>query len=110
MVRIRRTFGEALISVGALVALVLMLAAFGNRVPDLVLIPALLSPQDDAALAAALRVIAAAARVQMLTIPVLGPPRPAARSGGVLSALRREKSRSAEPDGCDPAVFAEQIA
>jgi hypothetical protein len=86
------------------------LDAIGNRVPDLVLIPALLSPQDDAALAAALRVIAAAARVQMLTIPVLGPPRPAAKSGGVLSALRRDKSRSAEPDGCDPAVFAEQIA
>ena len=86
------------------------LDAIGNRVPDLVLVPALLSPQDDAALAAALRVIAAAARVQMLTIPVLGPPRPAAKSGGVLSALRRDKSRSAEPDGCDPAVFAEQIA
>ena len=31
-------------------------------------------------------------------------------SGGVLSVLRRGKSRSAEPDGCDPAVFAEQIA
>jgi hypothetical protein len=86
------------------------LHAIGNRVPDLVLVPALLSPQDDAALAAALRVIAAAAHVQLLTIPVLGPPRPAAKSGGVLSALRREKSRSAEPDGCDPAVFADQIA
>lgn len=86
------------------------LDAIGNRVPDLVLVPALLSPQDDAALAAALRVIAAAARVQMLTTPVLGPARPAAKSGGVLSALRRDKSRSAEPDGCDPAVFAEQIA
>jgi hypothetical protein len=87
------------------------LDAIGNRVPDLVLVPALLSPQDDAALAAALRVIAAAARVQMLTIPVLGPPRPPAKSGGgVLSALRRDKSRSAETDGCDPAVFAEQIA
>ena len=53
------------------------LDAIGNRVPDLMLVPALLSPQDDAALAAALRVIAAAACVQMLTIPVLGPPGPA---------------------------------
>jgi hypothetical protein len=86
------------------------LDAIGNRMPDLVLVPALLSPQDDAALAAALRVIAAAARVQMLTIPVLGTPQPAVRSGGVLSALRRSRSRSAEPDGCDPSVFAEQIA
>ena len=48
------------------------LDAIGNRMPDLVLVPALLSPQDDVALAAALRVIAAAAYVQMLTIPVLG--------------------------------------
>ena len=85
------------------------LDAIGNRMPDLVLVPALLSPQDDAALAAALRVIAAAAHVQMLTIPVLGTPRPAPAPGGVLSALRR-KPRAAEPDGCDPAVFAEQIA
>jgi hypothetical protein len=86
------------------------LDAIGNRMPDLVLVPALLSPQDDAALAAALRVIAAAACVQMLTIPVLGTPRPAPSPGGVLSALRRGKPRAAEPDGCDPAVFAEQIA
>ena len=86
------------------------LDAIGNRMPDLVLVPALLSPQDDAALAAALRVIAAAARVQMLTIPVLGTPRPAVSAGGMLSVLRRGKQRAAEPDGCDPAVFAEQIA
>ena len=52
------------------------LDAIGNRMPDLVLVPALLSPQDDAALAAALRVIAAAAHVQMLTIPVLASARP----------------------------------
>jgi hypothetical protein len=86
------------------------LDAIGNRMPDLVLVPALLSPQDDAALAAALRVIAAAARVQMLTIPVLGTPRPAVSAGGMLSILRRGKTKAAEPDGCDPAVFAEQIA
>src|SRR6186997_3508583 len=46
------------------------LEAIGNRVPDLVLVPALLAPQDDAALASALRVIAAAAHVRTLTIPV----------------------------------------
>src|SRR3954470_4206116 len=82
------------------------LDAIGNRMPDLVLVPALLSPQDDAALAAALRVIAAAAHVQMLTIPVLASPRPTSRAGGMLSSLRRGKPRTAEPDGCDPSVFA----
>src|SRR3954466_9703568 len=86
------------------------LDAIGNRMPDLVLVPALLSPQDDAAIAAALRVIAAAAHVQLLTIPVLGAPRPAPAPAGMLSALRRGKTRAAEPDGCDPAVFAEQVA
>src|SRR5438046_5480757 len=87
------------------------LDAIGNRMPDLVLVPALLSPQDDAALAAALRVIAAAARVQMLTIPVLGTSTSKNGSrGGVFSVFRREKTRAASPDACDPAVFAEQIS
>jgi hypothetical protein len=85
------------------------LDAIGNRMPDLVLVPALLSPQDDAALAAALRVIAAAAHVQMLTIPVLASGRTASRAGGMLSSFRRGKARVATPDGCDPSVFADQI-
>jgi hypothetical protein len=88
------------------------LGAIGSRVPDLVLVPALLSPQDDAALAAALRVIAAAAHVQMLTIPLLAAQRPRKRSrSGMLSSLlggRRAESTPAE--GCDPGVFADQIS
>src|ERR1043166_4337162 len=89
------------------------LDAIGNRVPDLVLVPALLSPQDDAALAAALRVIAAAAHVQTLTIPVFAnhaTPAAPAPSGGVLSKLLGTKSDSGGTDGCDPSVFAEQLA
>jgi hypothetical protein len=85
------------------------LEAIGNRVPDLVLVPALLSPQDDAALAAALRVIAAAAHVRTLTIPVLAAHSEAERPSGLLSRWRRGRSASEAPDGCDPAVFAEQI-
>src|SRR6266849_4858845 len=89
------------------------LDAIGTRVPDLVLVPALLSPQDDAALAAALRVIASAAHVQMLTIPLLATSRATNGSrggGGVLSVFRRAKTRGTSPDGCDPAVFAAQIS
>jgi hypothetical protein len=86
------------------------LEAIGNRVPDLVLVPALLSPQDDAALAAALRVIAAAAHVRTLTIPVLAAHAAEAPSSGLLSRWRRGRSASPAPDGCDPAVFAEQIS
>ena len=86
------------------------LDAIGNRVPDLVLVPALLSPQDDAALAAALRVIAAAAHVRTLTIPVLASGTKRALPGGMLAKWRRSRAASPEPDGCDPAVFGEQIS
>src|SRR3954452_16879492 len=80
------------------------LEAIGNRMPDLVLVPALLSPQDDAALAAALRVIAAAAHVRTLTIPVLASGVKRAPSGGMLAKWRKPRAASPEPDGCDPAV------
>ena len=87
------------------------LDAIGNRVPDLVLVPALLSPQDDAALAAALRVIAAAAHVRTLTIPVLATGvKRAPAGGGMLAKWRKQRAASPEPEGCDPAVFGEQIA
>jgi hypothetical protein len=82
----------------------------GNRVPDLVLVPALLSPQDDAALAAALRVIAAAAHVRTLTIPVLASGIKRAEAGGILAKWRKNRATSSEPEGCDPAVFGEQIS
>jgi hypothetical protein len=87
------------------------LAALGDRIPDLILTAALLSPKDEAALAGRLRELnSAAAHIHTLTIPALASPRSRPRMGGVLSALRREKSLSSEPDGCDPAVFAEQCA
>ena len=86
------------------------LDAIGDRVPDLVLVPALLSPQDDAALAAALRVIAAAAHVRTLTIPVLSNGVTRAPASGLFAKWRRGRTASPEPDGCDPAVFSEQIS
>jgi len=84
------------------------LDAIGSRVPDVVLVPALLSPQDDAALAAALRVIAAAAHVRTLTIPVFANGVAHEARGGLLSRWRRGRT-DATSGGCDPAVFAEQI-
>jgi hypothetical protein len=89
------------------------LAALGQRVPDLILTSALLSPKDESALGERLRSLdGAAAHVQTLTIPVLASSsgRGASRAGGVLSALRRDKTKGAvaAADGCDPGVFAEQ--
>src|SRR5580765_4738663 len=66
------------------------LDAIGNRMPDLVLVPALLSPQDDAALAAALRVIAVAAHVRTLTIPVLASGVKHTPVGGMLAKWRKK--------------------
>jgi hypothetical protein len=87
------------------------LAALGDRVPDLILTAALLSPKDEAALADRLRALdSAAAHIPTITIPVLAAPRSRPRLGGMLSALRREKPQASEVDGCDPAVFAEQCA
>jgi hypothetical protein len=87
------------------------LAVLGDRVPDLILTAALLSPKDEAALADRLRALdSAAAHIHTITIPVLAAPRSRPRLGGMLSALRREKPQASEVDGCDPAVFAEQCA
>jgi hypothetical protein len=88
------------------------LAALGERVPDLVLTAALLSPKDEAALGHRLRELnGVAAHVQTLTIPVLASGKASKhglRGGGLLSALRRDKPNDSAPEGCDPAIFAEQ--
>ena len=88
------------------------LERLGNRVPDLILTSALLSPKDEQALGDRLRRLnGVAAHVQMLTLPVLAPPsaRHAPKErGSVLSALLGSSSQPSAPDGCDPAVFAEQ--
>src|SRR5260370_35039154 len=73
------------------------LDVIGDRVPDLVLVPALLSPQDDAALAAALRGIAAAAHVRTLPIPVLSAAPNRARVAGMLAKCPRGERATATP-------------
>lgn len=89
------------------------LAALGDRIPDLILTSLLLSPKDEAALADRLRELdSAGAHVQTLVIPVLAAAsyRTRKQAGGLLTRLRRSKGKGAAPDGCDPAVFAAQIA
>src|SRR5262245_46517215 len=87
------------------------LAALGDRVPDLILLSALLPARDEAAVAERLRVDPAAAHVQTLTIPWLATPEPPLAMGrSVLSALIGDRSSEEEQGGCDPAIFAEQCA
>lgn len=85
------------------------IGAIGDRVPDLVLVPALLSPQDDAALAEALRAIDGATHVQTLTIPILAAHTRKPATSRILSIFRRDEPVEASPGGCDPTVFAEQV-
>lgn len=86
------------------------LEVLDNRLPDLILTPALLSRRDDLALTDRLRELGeAAAHIQTLTIPMLVASEPPSR-GGMLSALRREHARMAGPAGCEAEIFAEQIA
>jgi hypothetical protein len=87
------------------------LAELGDRVPDLILAPQLLSPKDEAALNDRLRTLEGAATwVQTLTIPMLAKPKSRKSPGGMLAALRRKKPQGAAIDGCDPEVFAEQCS
>ena len=86
------------------------LGVLRERLPDLVVTPALLSRRDDLALTERLRGLAeAGAHIQTLTIPILEAPEPPSR-GGMFSALRRKKPRATGPAGCDADTFANQIA
>jgi len=86
--------------------------ALDGRVPDVLLTAPLLPSQEEAAMAEHLRQLGpGAAHVQTLTIPLLAGA--GDRDRPVLSAFRRDRGNRnrnrSEAEGCDPAVFAEQI-
>ena len=84
------------------------LAALGDRIPDVVLTPALFGLRDEAALTERLRQLGSdGSHVQTLAIPILAAPSKAAGPNGGL--LNRKKEKGDAEVGCDPAVFAEQI-
>src|SRR6185436_6853520 len=83
------------------------LAALGDRIPDVVLTPALFGLRDEAALTERLRELGSdGSHVQTLAIPILAAPSRAGSNGGLLN---RKKEKGEAEVGCDPAVFAEQI-
>ena len=86
------------------------LLALDERIPDLILTSPLMSPFDDGVLDEYLRDLGpAGAHVQTLRIPVLGQaPKKAPRLG--FSLRRRAKPEPTTPVGCDPKVFADEIA
>jgi hypothetical protein len=88
------------------------LHALKDQIPDLILTAPLLSPFDDGVLDEYLRDLGAAgAHVQTVRIPVLSAaPKKRALVKTLFSLARTETTSPAAPDGCDPKVFADEIA
>ena len=88
------------------------LQALKDRIPDLILTAPLLSPFDDGVLDEYLRDLGAAgAHVQTVRIPVLSAgPKKKALATRLFSMGRNKRTSPAAPDGCDPKVFADEIA
>ena len=88
------------------------LQALKDRIPDLILTAPLLSPFDDGVLDEYLRDLGAAgAHVQTVRIPVLSAgPKKKALATRLFSLGRKKSTSPAAPDGCDPKVFADEIA
>ncbi len=90
------------------------LAAIRSAVPDLILLTALISPRDETEIADLIRELDGAEHTQTLTIPLLdlgtahAPAKKKKR--GLLSALTGEVDAPSAPSGCDPAVFADEVA
>ena len=84
--------------------------------PDLVLTSALIPPRDEALLRGWLRDLGdQAAYVQTVTIPTLATTSKSAHASASLatrafSLVGGQRPPTAEPDGCDRAVFADYVA
>ena len=89
------------------------LAALGERIPDLILTPALLPPKDEAVLTGWLRRMGdAAAHVQTLAIPILAESSARGKEPSAAPSLFGRLRDQQQPDsgpGCDPQVFADQV-
>jgi len=90
------------------------ITAIGTRVPDVVLLSALLSPRDEDELIAHLRSLNGVDHIQTHTIPQLASTAADQEQGGrkgLLGVFKRKKDAT-QPivAGCDPDMFAEEIS
>ena len=85
-------------------------AAVDERVPDLVLVGALLSPRDEDPFIAHLRTLPDAAHLQTLTIPKLRQPSGETRRFGSLFSRRKRRRANNAAGGCDPTQFGDEVA
>jgi hypothetical protein len=111
---LRRIVGEL---VGAELVLVesreAAIAAIADRVPDVLLVTALLSPRDEDELVAHLRGLDGAEHLQTHTIPLLSGTRATdaspSKSSGLFGKFLRRKEVELPIAGCDPEIFAEEV-
>ena len=85
-------------------------AAVDARVPDLVLVGALLSPRDEDTFIAHLRTLPDAGHLQTLTIPQLRQPSDDARRWGPIFSKRKRRRADETAGGCDPTRFGDEVA
>lgn len=87
------------------------IASIKKKAPDLILVTALFSPREEEELIAHLRTLEGAEHLQTLTIPLLAWSDAAdGKSKRGLFGFRKKKTEDVPTQGCDPVVFAEQIA
>ncbi len=85
-------------------------AAIAEQIPDLILVTAWLNPGDEDELVGCLRTLGDASHLQTLTIPQLAAP---SKSHSWMRRLFKPLARRGKKErltGCDPAIFAEEIA
>ena len=90
-------------------------AVLGERLPDLILTPPLLSHKDEKAITERLHEFGdAGAHIQTLTIPIFETTEAPASKGGVLSSLRKPKRKgkasATDTAGSAADTFAEQVS
>jgi CheY-like chemotaxis protein len=86
------------------------IAAIGQAMPDVILLSALLSPRDEDRLITHLRSLEGASHLQTLTIPQLRLEKASSVGGPKKGFSFRKKRETGTSSGCDPAVFAEEVA
>jgi hypothetical protein len=86
------------------------MAAIRKKIPDLILVSALFSPRDETELTEELRLLEGTAHLQTLTIPLLAAPTrdTPEEKRTLLGAFTRRRPKIG-PQGCDPAIFAEEV-
>lgn len=103
----RRQLGAALVIVRSKDEAV---AAIQKRLPDLILMSALVPPRDEAELNDHLRGVAGAEHIQTVSIPLLAHSTPKRPHGRGFDTFRRKRGKAVAASGCDPSIFGAEIA